>query len=106
MKEALQGFVVMEWFVFTSRLVCHICRGMGCGYFVSYSNAVPFISLYAFLFNLPTLFLGRRNYKSLWLYADVLPILHNPSEVLSADHVVLQATLGGYERRCNGEKQK
>ena len=76
----------MEWFNFASRLFCHICGGMGCRYFVNYSNAVPFMSLCAFLFRLPTLFFGRRFYKSLCVYAEILPISHNPSEVSSANH--------------------
>jgi len=126
LKEALQGVVVMEWFVFTSRLICHIYERLRlrCKDVRIHSHAFPC--------NLPMFFFGRRYYKSLCVYAEVPPILHNPSRrvcplrriaasdssrqagVLSANHGRFtgpricrgQANLGGYERRCNGEKQK
>ena len=74
----------MGWFNFASRLSCYIYRGVGFGY--STSKAVSIISLSAFSFNLPTPFLGWRKYKSLWLYAEVLPILRNSSNISSANH--------------------
>jgi len=106
----------MGLFVFALRLICHICKGLclRCKDVHIYSPA--------FLFNLPTPFLVRRYYKSLCVYADVLPILHSPSrrvcdlsrqaEVLSANHSCFTGprtyrgqAAWGYERRCNGEKQ-
>jgi len=86
LKEALQGVVVMEWFVFTSRLICRIGERLRlrCKDVHIYSST--------FLFNLPMFFLGRRYYKSLCVYADIISILHNLSE--SANHdCLLQETL-------------
>jgi len=56
----------MEWFVFTSRLICHIYERLRL-----HCKDVYIYSL-NFLYNLPILFFSRRYYKSLWLFADAI----------------------------------
>jgi hypothetical protein len=70
----------MGLFVFALRLICHICKRLRlrCKDVRIHSHAFPC--------NLPMLFWVRRYYKSLWLYADIISILRNPSEVSSANH--------------------
>jgi len=76
----------MEWFVFALRLVCHIRKRLRlrCKDVHIYSST--------FLFNLPMLLWVRRYYKSLWLNADIISILHNLSE--SANHGCFTGNLG------------
>ena len=105
----------MEWFIFTSRLICRICRRLRlrCRYVtnsgrkanlltsISCTGLVDnlYIYIHAFLYNLPRLFLSRRYYnKSLCVYADVLPISHNPSRRIIS-------CVGGAARRADSARQ-
>ena len=78
-------------------------------HFIGFFCAVPPENVHtcsrAFLCNLPMLFLGRRFYKSLWVYADALPVSRNPSGLSSADHGYFKGFLQTTLPRWSGEKE-
>jgi hypothetical protein len=85
----------MEWFVFASRLICQVCLPRRvcdtAGKRLCVCCKDMRIHSHAFSCNLSTRcdavaprrmpFWGRRYYKSVWLYANIITISHNLSGV-------------------------
>jgi hypothetical protein len=76
----------MEWFIFASRLICQVCERlcMCCKDMRIHSHA--------FFCNLSMPFWVGDMYKSVWLNANIIAILHNLSE--SASHGRFTGNLG------------